>query len=98
VVAPSALRVIENKNRWRIVDWLPLDSSVFTSAAYLPAQCTLYLRFRSGELYCYFDFPPQQYRDFLAADSKGRYFSSNIRDHFRYHHLLTVGGIVADAI
>jgi hypothetical protein len=71
------------------VDWLPLDSSVFTSAAYLPAQRTLYLRFRSGELYCYFDFPPQQYHDFLAADSKGRYFSSNIRDRFPYRHLLT---------
>jgi len=73
-----------------VVDWLPLDSSVFTSAAYLAGQRTLYLRFRSGELYCYFDFPPQQYHDFLAADSKGQYFSSNIRDRFPYQHLLTL--------
>jgi hypothetical protein len=79
--------MIKNENRWRTVHWLPLDSSVFTSAAYLPATRTLYLRFHSGELYCYFDFPPQQYRDFLAADSKGQYFSSNIRDRFRYQHL-----------
>jgi hypothetical protein len=79
--------MIENENRWRIVDWLPLDSSVFTSAAYLPPNRTLFLRFRSGELCCYFDFPPQQYRDFLAADSKGQYFSSNIRNRFRYQHL-----------
>ena len=65
--SPSPLwAFIENKDRWRIVDWLPLDSSVFTSAAYLPAQRTLYLRFRCGELYCYFDFPPQQYHDFLV--------------------------------
>jgi hypothetical protein len=69
------------------MDWLPLDSSVFTSAAYLPSKRTLYLCFRSGDLYCYFDFPPQQYRDFLAADSKGRYFSSNIRDRFPYQHI-----------
>jgi KTSC domain len=91
VLAPSALRVIQNKNRWRLVDWLPLDSSVFTSAAYLSFQRTLYLRFRTGELYCYFDFPPQQFRDFLAAESKGQYFSSNIRDRFPYQHLVTAG-------
>ena len=59
----------------------------FVSAAYLPDTATLYLRFQSGELYCYFDVPPQQYRDFLASDSKGQYFSSHIRDHFRYEHL-----------
>ena len=69
------------------MDWLPLDSSVFTSAAYLPAKRMLYLRFRSGELYRYLDFPPQQYRDFLAADSKGQYFSRNIRDRFPCEHL-----------
>lgn len=87
MVLVLALHLIENENRRRIVNWLSLDSSVFTSAAYLPAQRTLYLCFRSGELYCYFDFPPQQYRDFLAADSKGQYFSSNIRDHFPFRHL-----------
>jgi KTSC domain len=80
----------------RIVDWLPLDSSVFTSAAYLPAERILYLRFRSGELYCYFDFPPQQHRDFLAADSKGQYFASNIRERFRYQHLPAIGEIAGE--
>jgi KTSC domain len=69
------------------MDWLPLDSSVFTSAAYLSSKRMLYLRFRSGELYCYFDFPPEQYRDFLAADSKGQYFAHNIRDQFLCEHL-----------
>jgi hypothetical protein len=69
------------------VDWVPLDSSVLTSVAYLPDQRMLYLRFRSGELYCYSDFPPELYRDFLAADSKGQYFSYNIRDQFPCQHL-----------
>ena len=69
------------------MDWLPLDSSVFTASAYLPATRTLYLRFHSGELYCYFDFPAQQYRAFLASDSNGQYFSKNIRDRFPYRHL-----------
>lgn len=69
------------------MDWVPVDSSVFDAAAYLAAKRTLFLRFHSGELYCYFDVPPQQYRDFLAADSKGQYFAANIRDRFHYQHL-----------
>jgi hypothetical protein len=69
------------------VDWLPLESSVFSAAAYLEFERSLYLRFRSGELYRYFNFPPEQYRDFLAADSKGRYFSVHIRDRFPCEHV-----------
>jgi len=70
-----------------MVDWLPLDSSVLASVAYRPAKRMLYLRFRSGELYRYSDFPPEEYKDFLAADSKGRYFSRNIRDRFACRHI-----------
>ena len=69
------------------MNWLPLDSSVLSAAAYRPAKRTLYLRFHSGERYRYFNFPPQNYRDFLAANSKGQYFSRNIRNRFPYEHL-----------
>jgi hypothetical protein len=73
------------------MDWLPLDSSVFTSVRYVPDKRMLYLRFHSGDVYCYFDFPPEQFQDFLAADSQGRFFSSNIRDRFRCEHLARLG-------
>jgi hypothetical protein len=69
------------------VDWLPLESSVIASVAYVPAARTLYLRFHTGELYRYFDFPPQEYRNFLAAESKGQYFGNKIRGCFRYEHM-----------
>ena len=69
------------------MQWLPLDSSVFTAAAYVAEKQTLYLRFRTGELYRYFDFPAKLYRDFLAADSKGQYFAHNIRDRFSCEQL-----------
>ena len=69
------------------MEWRRLDSSVFRCAKYIADEHTLYLLFRTGELYSYFDFPPQQYRDFLAADSQGRYFSQNIRGRFPYKHL-----------
>jgi hypothetical protein len=67
--------------------WQLFDSSVFTAAAYLPARRMLYLRFCSGELYRYVDCPPDLYRDFLAADSKGQYFAHHIRDRFTCEHL-----------
>jgi len=43
--------------------------------------------FRTGDVYRYFNFPEQQYREFLEAESRGRYFLSRIRNHFRYERL-----------
>lgn len=73
------------------MEWVPLDSSALSSAAYFEPAHTLYLRFHSGELYRYFNFSPEQYREFLAADSKGRYFASHIRDQFPCEHLAQSG-------
>jgi hypothetical protein len=67
--------------------WQLLESSAFTATAYLPAKHILYLRFRSGELYRYLNFPPELFRDLLAADSKAQFFSRNIRDRFACEHL-----------
>ena len=69
------------------VEWVPVDSSVLKAAAYLARRRWLHLEFQSGEIYRYFDFPAQQYRDFLAAESKGTYFGKYIRNHFEYKRL-----------
>lgn len=69
------------------MDWQPLESKMFTSSAYNAAKQILYLRFTSGEVYRYFEFPGEQYQEFLDAESPGRYFLSNIRDQFRYERL-----------
>jgi hypothetical protein len=42
---------------------------------------------RSGGVYRYFDFSPEQYRDLLGAESKNRFFLSQIRNQFRYERL-----------
>ena len=60
---------------------------MFLSAAYDAESYILYLRFRSGEVYRYFDFPQHRYRDFLNAESRGRHFLTHIRDRFRYERL-----------
>ena len=69
------------------MNWLAFDSRLFTSGAYDPERRILYLRFRDGDVYRYFNFPPEQYQTFLAADSRGRHFLSNIRDKYRYERL-----------
>lgn len=69
------------------MDWVPLESKLLTAAAYAAEAQILYLRFHSGDAYRYFDFPPELYRDFLDAESKGRFFLSQIRNQFRYERL-----------
>ena len=39
---------------------------------------------RVGVRYTYHDVPEETYRSMRRAFSKGRYFSANVRDHFRY--------------
>ena len=65
------------------MNWVPLESSVFTASRYADEEQSLYLKFRSGAIYRYFDFPPHQYPEFLAADSKGGYFNRRILGVFR---------------
>ena len=46
-------------SKWTLkpTDWQPLDSKMLAAVAYVPETATLYLRFRSGEIYSYFDLP-----------------------------------------
>jgi hypothetical protein len=73
------------------MNWTSVESSALQAAAYAECQSLLYLLFRSGEVYRYFDVPRWQYQEFLAADSKGRYFGRNIRGRFRYERLRRPG-------
>ena len=67
----------------RAMEWVSLESSVFRAVRYFEQKQLLYLEFKSGAVYRYFEFPPHQYRDFLAADSHGKYFNQHILDWFR---------------
>lgn len=67
--------------------WLPLESKMVLSVAYDAKQRVLYLRFRSGDVYRYFQFSQDDYQHFLNAESKGRHFLSNIRNGFSYERM-----------
>jgi KTSC domain len=70
-----------------IMEWQPPESKLLASSAYDAGKHILYLRFLSGDVYRYFEFPEEQYREFLDAESHGRYFLNYIRNHFRYERL-----------
>ena len=56
-----------------------MPSSVIRSYRYDPLQRKLELQFVSGRRYRYHDVPEETWRF-----SKGEFFNSNIRDHFRF--------------
>jgi hypothetical protein len=66
-----------------VLNWMSVVSTVFTAATYNEGERQLYLKFHSGKVYRYFDFPAHQYDEFLAAESLGRYFGARIRGQFR---------------
>jgi hypothetical protein len=70
-----------------MMNWQPLESKLLSSVAYDGEKRILYLRFRSGDVYRYFDLPASHYEQFLGAESQGRYFLAHIRNHFRYERL-----------
>ncbi len=62
----------------------PVESSMLASVGYDPASRTLELEFNSGRVYRYYDVEPEVYVELMEADSKGRYFLSEIRGAYRY--------------
>ncbi len=68
--------------------WLPLESKMLASVAYDAHKQTLYLRFcKTGDVYRYLEFPMAEYRAFLDAESRGRFFLAQIRHQYRYERL-----------
>jgi hypothetical protein len=67
--------------------WVPVDSRAFAAVAYHGGRRQLYVRFHSGKIYRYFDFPRYQYDELLAAESKGTYFAEHIRGKFLYEEV-----------
>jgi hypothetical protein len=68
--------------------WAALESKMLSAAAYDDSRQILYLRFRNtGAVYRYFEFTAADHQAFLSTESKGRFFRSRIRDHFRYERM-----------
>ena len=66
------------------MNWVSVDSRAFAAVAYRRGERQLYVHFHSSKVYRYFGFPPDQYDELLASNSKGAYFAEHIRDKFLY--------------
>lgn len=61
-----------------------VQSTLLTSAAYLPQRTLLELEFCDGAIYRFFDVPAECFQQLMDSPSKGVYFNRHIRNHFRY--------------
>ena len=64
-----------------------VDSTALKAIDYRPMQHQLVLRFTSGEAYAYDQASEDLYKRFLAAESKGRFFQSEVRGKLPFHRL-----------
>ena len=64
-----------------------VPSSTLAAVAYSCQGSLLDLEFCDGSLYRFFEVPEDCFQQFMASDSKGRYFNNNIRNRFRYQQL-----------
>lgn len=66
---------------------VPVESSVMSWVRYDRSRRSLRICFKSGNIYEYGSFPPDLFRDFLHAESKGRFFGKVIRPEFPYRKI-----------
>lgn len=69
------------------VNWVPVKSKMLTAVAYDKRWRQLYLRFRSGDIYCYRGVPCKVYKELLAADSKGTYARMHVLNRYPYQRI-----------
>jgi hypothetical protein len=62
----------------------PVDSTTMRSVGYQPKSRILEIEFDSGAVYQYLEVPARIYEQLLRAESKGRYFNSEIREVYPY--------------
>jgi len=57
-----------------------VESEALASVGYEPRQRVLEIEFHSGEIYRYFEVPPELHVDLMRADSVGHFFAEHIRN------------------
>ena len=60
-----------------------IQSLGIAEVGYSKRQHLLEIEFANGAIYRYVDVPPSVYRDLISAESKARYYDSNIRRNYR---------------
>jgi hypothetical protein len=69
-----------------IISHIPREavhSSAIAKVGYSKRRHILEIEFVNSAVYRYLDVPLTVYRDLMSADSKARFYDSNIRGHYR---------------
>jgi KTSC domain len=61
----------------------PVQSTAIAKIGYSKRRHILEIEFVNGAVYRYLDVPPTVHRDLMSAESKARFYDSNIRRHYR---------------
>ena len=61
----------------------PVESSAIAKVGYSKRHHILEIEFVNSAVYRYLDVPDKVYRDLMAAESKARFYDSNIKRHYR---------------
>ena len=61
----------------------PVQSSAIAKVGYSTRRHILEIEFANGAVYRYFDIPLSVHHDLMSAQSKARFYDSNIRKHYR---------------
>ena len=69
------------------IEWIKADSSNVAEYAYVPASERLYLRFHSGNGYCYSGVPEPEYLALTQAKSIGRFVTLKIVGFYPYERV-----------
>jgi hypothetical protein len=64
-----------------------MPSSVIRRFSYDSQRHELTIEFVTGRIYVYYGVPEREAEAFRAAESKGRYFNFQIRDHYGFREL-----------
>lgn len=73
-----------------MIQMIKIDSSNIDGVHYDQSKLTLDVLFKGGNLYRYFDVPEAMFNSLMSSDSKGKFFSSQIRGLFRFEKLSPV--------
>ena len=65
----------------------PVNSSAILSVGYDAHGMILEIEITGGAIYQYFDVPEGVFREFMGAESLGRYYNANIKNSYRYTKL-----------
>src|SRR5262245_58055295 len=94
IVLAFCILIVISGNAWaepsptpnHIISRIPrqsVQSSATAKAGYSKQRHILEIEFVNGAVYRYFDVPLSVYRDLISAESKARFYDSNIRRHYR---------------